>query len=421
MSVTVGSSLASQIGIVVVLAHAFGVKGMGEYGYHYAIASFFGLVSVFGFPIYLQRELSARPSEFERIHSDALSFKLLLDGVLLLLALLLPVVFELPNLTLFYLLYAARITMAYNMFFLVEFRVISAFKIESILTVAGNSLYFLLALLTAYLTSNLVFVAASLLLAQLIVLIIVIARWRRSWNSPLLQFSLCRGYQTFRTNLPYALDQGLAEFLGHMIAFLIGFSLGESALGIFQAGQRIANGVLSFASIVMGAFISSLSGLWASNRILFRDESDRVSVIFGLMGLFSLCLFSYCGSFITEILYTSEFSQLNELWPLFGGYVAVRFLASVPGILLTAAGMQKIRVVVNVASVVLILCFFNSIAGALGLVGVLLVLACSQLLILLSYKICAHFFSVRSFLNRYDMSVYVLFVGVCLFRGLVLV
>lgn len=419
MSVTVGSSLASQIGIVVVLAHAFGAKGMGEYGYHYAIASFFGLVSVFGFPIYLQRELSARPSEFERIHSDALSFKLLLDGVLLLLALLLPVVFELPNLTLFYLLYAARITMAYNMFFLVEFRVISAFKVESILTAAGNLLYFSLALLIAYFTSNLVFVATSLLLAQLIVLIIVIACWRRSWNLPLLQFSLCRGYQTFRTNLPYALDQGLGEFLGQIVVFLIGVSLGDAALGVFQAGQRIANGVLSFASVIMGAFISNLSGLWEKNRITFQNEANRVSVIFGLMGVAALYVFSYGGSFITKILYTSEFSELDRLWPLFGGYVALRFFASVPGILLTAAGKQKIRVVINLASVVLIVSLFNSVAGSLELVGVLLVLVCSQLLILLSYKICAHFLCVRSFLNRYDLPVYMLFTGVCIFKALV--
>lgn len=413
MSVTVGSSLASQIGITVVLAHVFGVEGIGEYGYHYAIASFFGLVSVFGFPVYLQRELSARPSEFERIHSDALSFKILLDGVLLLLALLVLVVFEIPNPALFCLLYVARILMAYNTFFLVEFRVVSAFKVESMLSVAGNLLYFVLALSIAFTTGSLIGVAFGLLVAQLIVLICVIICWRAKSGRRILTFTTEHLRQTFKRNFPYALDQGLTEFLGHITSFLIGLFLGTSALGIYQAGLRLANGVLTLASIVGGTFISKLSGYWSSNQSLFWRESNYAALILHGIGIGAFFGFLFGGEYLTVLLYTSEFELLNTLWPLFGLYVAAKYLTGVPGILLIAVGQQKRRVWINIGTCLTTVLFFYFAVDQLGLAGVLLLLLVSQILTIFIYTFIAGKINARSWLNLLDTPVHLLFLILC--------
>lgn len=380
MSVSVGSTMAAQIGVVVVLAQFFGVQGMGEYAFHYAMASFFGLVSVFGFPIYLQRELAACPKEFDRIHSDALSFKLLLDCALLLVALLLPFVFEVPQVWLFYLFVLVRIVMAYNTFFLVEFRVMSAFRTESLLTAAGNLLYFILALLIAYTNRSLIGVAIGLLVAQLLVFFYVIRVWRAKSSKKFLTFTTRNLRQTFKRNLPYALDQGLAEFLGQITSFLIGLFLGTAALGIYQAGLRIANGILALASIVMGAFISKLSEYWSSNRVLFKYESRRAAYLFHVVGICAFLLFWLCGPFITLFLYPPEFEALNELWPLFGLYVASRYFAAAPGLVLVAAGFQRIRVQVNFLAALVILLGARGAIGGFALPGLLWLLIGSCLL-----------------------------------------
>jgi len=412
MSVTVGSTMAAQIGVVVVLAHVFGAEGMGEYAYHYAIASFFGLISVFGFPIYLQRELAARPDDFYRIHSDALSFKLLLDASLLVVSAALPLVFKIPNVWLFYIFVLVRFLMAYNSFFLVEFRVLAAFKTESILTAAGNLLYFFFAFIIATLTSNLNGVALGFLVAQAIVLVCVITTWRAKSGRCLLAFSTNNLSQTFRKNLPYALDQGLVEFLGQITSFLIGLFLGNAMLGVYQAGLRIANGVLTLASIVMGAFISKLSEYWSSNRLLFRRESNRAALIFHSIAIGAFLFFWLGGPYLTQLLYTPEFNDLNELWPLFGLYVASRYLASVPGILLTASGQQKQRVWVNIFALAVILSLFYISVEKLGLIGVIFLIFISQVLILIIYKILASKLTVRPCHNVYDTPVYLLFVGI---------
>jgi len=387
MSVTVGSTMAAQIGVVVVLAHVFGVEGMGEYAYHYAMASFFGLISVFGFPIYLQRELAARPDDFDRIHSDALSFKLLLDASLLISASALPLIFEIPNVWLFYIFVLVRCLMAYNSFFLVEFRVMAAFKTESILTATGNLLYFFFALLIAVLTSNLNGVALGLLVAQVIVFVCVVVTWRVKSGRCLLTFSTSNLSQTFRKNLPYALDQGLAEFLGQITSFLIGLFLGNAMLGIYQAGLRIANGVLTLASIVMGAFISKLSEYWSSDRLLFRRESNRAALIFLSIAVGAFLFFLLGGPSLTKLLYTPEFNDLNELWPLFGLYVASRYLAAVPGLVLVASGYQRTRVQVNFGVTIFLLFGFKLSLDFAGLVGLLWLLILGGLITTIIYHI----------------------------------
>jgi len=394
MTITVASPMLAQIGVVVILAHFFGVEGMGLYAYHYAIASFFGLVSVFGFPVYLQRELAARPDDFDAIHSDALSFKLLLDGLLLIIALLLPFILEIPKIELFYIFVFVRFTMAYNSFFLVEFRVMEAFQTESRLAACGNFSYFIFALLAGLLTRSLEGVALGLLFAQLLVLVCVLTIWRAKSGRKLLAFTTSNLKQTFRKNLPYALDQGLAEFLGHITSFLIGLNMGAAALGIYQAGLRITNGVLSLASIVGGAFIAKMSEYWSSDRDLFRREAKRARLIFHIIGISAFLIFWVAGAYITTILYTVEFNSLNALWPLFGLYVASRYFASVPGLVLVAAGFQKVRVKVNIFSAILVLSGFKLSLSCYGLSGLLGLLCISGLFTAICYYYVIYRYSV---------------------------
>ena len=205
----------------------------------------------------------------------------------------------------------------------------------------------------------------------MIVLFCVITTWRAKSGRCLLTFSTRNIRQTFRKNLPYALDQGLAEFLGQITSFLIGLFLGNAMLGVYQAGLRIANGVLTFASIVMGAFISKLSEYWNSDRLLFRRESNRAALIFHSIAIGAFLFFWLGGPYLTEWLYTSEFNYLNELWPLFGLYVASRYMAAVPGLVLLASGYQRIRVRVNFGVTIILLLGFKMSLDLAGLTGLL--------------------------------------------------
>lgn len=385
MSVTVGSSLASQIGVVVVLADAFGVEGMGVYAFNFALASLFGLVSTFGFPVYLQRELSARIDRFDEIHNDALSLKVLIDVSLLALALIVPVIFTMDNVWLFDQLLLARILFAYSNFLLVEFRVLDDFKAESLLTVLGNLFYFFGVAAVAYGGGDLFLVGSVLLLVRLLVLLLVLRVWSKLCPGRLFAFGCRRLTATFRKNIPYSMDQGVSEFLVHSVAFIVGFVLGEFALGIYQAGMRIVSGVLTLAGIVMGTFVSKLTQLWVWDKQLYWKELRRASWLFHGVGICGFLILFFGGDLITHVLFGEAFIVLNDLWLGFALYLGIRYFAATPGLILLTAGFQNIRVAINTGSTVLIVCLLPFVLKWTELFGVITLLVVAMVFVTISY------------------------------------
>jgi len=402
MVLTNGSTLLANIGIFIAIAHIFGVEKCGSYAYHFSLASLLGLVSTFGFPIYLQRELAADRKNFAIIHSAALSLKIYIDLLLSSCALALPICLPIPDPLLFYTFFASRVLLAYSTFLCCEFRIIPAFHIESYLTAFGNSFNFICAVVAAYATHNLRYVAFGILASQSVTLLLIILVWRWKWRKPILQFSNKGLWDTLKNNFPYAIDQGLSEFIGQLISTLIGGILGNAALGLFQAGLRVANGLMNFATIVFATFISRLSSLWKTDRVRFASESNYAALAMQCLGIASGVILICCGPLLTELLYPPDFLPLNKLWPLFGLFVTSRFSAAAKGLLLTAAGFQKQRVIANAAILLVSIATFKPIAAHFNLFGVVTLQALSGFLLSLIYALIAEYYDVRRIFSRQD-------------------
>ena len=368
------------------LARLLGPASFGVFMFCMAIATLTSLPSNYGFTPFLLRKIGRRPREANRVMREVLTAKLLMSGVLGLIAATALLVTQHPESLTLLLLTLAMLIDSMTDFLNVGYRATNRFGSETRIATIAAFLQFTIVVGGTWYAPTPVSAATAFLLSRVLALLIT---WKdqHAFFSELKPTSLRQAIGTLKKAIHYAYDFILQSLFGQVDSLVLIHFLGPVAVGLHQAGMRLFQGGAQIASILGNVFIPRLSNAHKVQSISFAEQANKLQTAFIVSGaLFGLTL-ALAAQPIVHILFGREYEALIPLLPWFGLLFLVRFLGSSYGIILTSIGRQGFRARINFLSWCVILGAAWLLVPAWGNVGWLAALVAGNALLVVIYGI----------------------------------
>lgn len=346
-----GTSTAIRLGCgmltFVVMARMLGPELFGLIMFWLSVSTLVTMVANFGLTPYLLREMGANPSQANIVMNQVFAVKLLLSGLVLAGCLIsLLWVAEDQRLVFLFILFALLFD-SITEFLNVGFRATNRFSVETRIASVTAALQFVIISISLYIWKSVNVAAFSFMLSRVITMVLT---WtgQRNYFTKLRPSNINETMTCVKKTLAYAIDYFFQSLFGQIDSLVLNFYLGAAAVGIYQAGMRVFMGGAQAAPVLANVFLPKASAVALSdNQREFAKEVKNIQLVFILFGLFfglSLAALSY---YIVHYLFGSSFLSLEAILPWLGLLFFIRFFASAWGMVLTAAGFQKYRTILN--------------------------------------------------------------------------
>lgn len=184
----------------------------------------------------------------------------------------------------------------------------------------------------------------------------------------------------------WAADSGLGYLTGQIDGLFVATAFGLQAAGIYQSGARFIQAALGLVVILAAIHVPRLAKTAFQSAGVTQDEK-RMVIEFAAAGTLIGLVFWLGGPLITNLLLGSEYTAVNALWHGFAVFVAVRYMAASLGSALSARGLPLVRVVGQLAALVVVVVGFGVVAPKLGFNSVPWIMSAGAFATLVSYAI----------------------------------
>ncbi|SFU20031.1 oligosaccharide flippase family protein [Paraburkholderia aspalathi] len=385
MTVTTGVRLGANFVTLAVIARILGANKFGILMIWSGVAGLLALLCNYGFTSYVLREVGRRPSSNVTIFSGVLSSKLIVACALISLS---PIVLRYTSLhswILFATLLCAALVDTFIEFFGATLRSVGKYATESKFSLLGAVLYGGTVTSVVMLRRSELSAATAIVTARLVTAILFLLAVVRYLPGN-LTVSPRRGVEFLKKARAYAFDFGLQGLFGQIDNVIIGFFLGASSVGIFQAGMKLTIGLLQVAPIFSSVFLPKLS---SKNLVPeeFKAELKRVQIAFFSVGGVSAAAMWLFSREIVDRTFGVQYASLEAILPWFGFLFVIRMIAAGWGLALTAVGLQSSRVAVGIANWIIAIGLAVILLPRFGIIGWLYSLLISNVFVAVSYVI----------------------------------
>lgn len=356
-AVSVGSRLLVGLLLFLLLARLWGPAQFGLFSFVFSFSALLVLLVDFGFALYLLREVAASPADAARLIAEALRAKLVLmlmaTGLLVGTGLVIGPV-ALPP-ALLAPLFLAALAMSFADFFVAPLRALGRYDLEAGLVTLANGLQFALAGTVAWQGGSPMAVGWAMLLARLAYLALALGATRRVVPQLRLGAPVAAGpWATLRRAWPYGVDGMLVTAWNQLDVVVVRVLFGLQAVGLYSAGQKIVLGIGALAPVVGNVMIPRMSRLAATGAPAFWSTAAKTAATMACIGAaFGLPLMFFAQP-LADLMFGQSYEGLAGLLPLFGGVLLLRYVAASAGVVITAAGFQARRVVVQLAGLAVV-------------------------------------------------------------------
>jgi O-antigen/teichoic acid export membrane protein len=352
-AISVASRLLVSTLLFLLLARVWGPDLFGTFTFVFSVSALLMLTVDFGFSTFLLREIAADYDKAPLLIVQGLRAKLVLTAVMSAAAVILAIVLgshALP-LALFLLLLLAALLLSFAEFCNAPLRAIGRYDLETLLATAGNTLQFFMAGGIAWLGGSAVAVAGGMVVSRIVYLI---ASWRTLADAvPLLPLrQVPGGVRTTLQHLwPYGLDGAITSVWIYIDVVAVRMLFGTQVVGLYAVGQKTLYGTGALAPVVGNVMIPHLA--YKARR--HARDTWRVAILTGLLMvgigvIFAIPLIAF-PDWVVNMLFGPDFSQAAKWLPWFGAVLLVRYTTGAFGVILTAIGLQRKRVVGQVLAV----------------------------------------------------------------------
>ena len=375
--------LAGALLLFVLLARNVSLYEFGLFSKCFGVAAILGFLVDFGFSQSILRDIAKDPDAALPCISDGLSLKLAISILVLLLT---PAfLFIAPSshnpLALQTLLVGYAITNSFAEFYGVSLRATGRYTEESVLQGA----YAAILVLTILLLRPGIYETAIILIALKsahVALMHVIVRHRI--GKVTLSFSLKSWKRTAISGTPYAADAGITNISANVDVIILSSLVGLSSTGVYQAGQKLVQGMSAVALVFSNVYLPKLSRAEHKGSV-FRSNALKLTVMMVGSGAIGMALLTLFPSTLVDRLYGDSYTALKPLLPLFGLLLLLRYLNGTAGVILTAMGKQKVRVLSNALSLATLLTTSLFLVPTYGVSGMIYTLLISASVVSLFY------------------------------------
>lgn len=389
MAVTTGVRLLTGVVLFVLLARKLGPADFGLFAYWVTVTSLLSLLVDYGLTPKILREVGKEPESARKALGDALVTKLGFSVCLFPVLAVAPLVFGLDShdVVLMFSLMVAAIGFSFGDFICAPFRALGSYAEETKIVVFTSIVHFVLVYGTAILDLGLEAIAIVFAVSRLIYSITSYFSSLKVLGKPVWpKNKLACFIREAREGLYYALDMGMANLYLQIDTVLINLYLGSHAVGVYQAGAKIAQGFYTLAQIASNLYLPRFARAESSPPILAQllvESSVRLFVV----GLIGYLAFSFGANVLQERVFGHEYAELKTLFPLFGLLVFTRFYLASLGIAIAGLGFQRYRFWTTVLMCLVLAVFSPFVIPTFELDGfVLLLVGVTLAAILLFYN-----------------------------------
>lgn len=323
------------------LARTLGPADYGVVATVFAYAAIVSLLTDFGFPVTLLRDIGAQPEKAGEFLAAGLRVKTLLAAIasFILLGVLITLRLDAPLFWSSICVHLAVMAASYGDLALIALRGLGRYDREVILVWSGTILFAAILLAAAWSAPALLPMALALLLARLVQTGLAFAGLR---NMLTLRF---RGpiLPHLRSSASMAADTFLTALSGQVDVILVSLLLGLEATGLYQLGARIASYALLPSQVLAGVYTPALSALHFARKPEAPALEARMRLEFPLGGLLFGGAVAGLMPFIAPWLFGPAFALPTWAWPGFGAFIFARFATGALGIALVARRMIRAR------------------------------------------------------------------------------
>lgn len=182
----------------------------------------------------------------------------------------------------------------------------------------------------------------------------------------------------------WAADSGLGFLTGQIDGLLVPALFGLQAAGIYQSGGRFIQAALGLVAILAAVHIPRLAKVATETTRVTRGER-RMMIEFTVAGVGLGLVFWLGGPLITRVLLGPEYRAVDALWLGFSVFLAIRYMASSLGAALSARGLPLVRVVGQVAALLVVAGGLSLVSPTFGLASVPWIMSAGALATLISF------------------------------------
>lgn len=371
MTATTAIRMSISLGVFVLLARSLGPKDYGFITTVLAYAALVGLVTDFGFSIKTMRDIAATPADGGSILAASLSVKALLVGSVCLVGGLVIALSPLAPATKIAaaMLAAGLLIGSIGDLATVSYRGLGRFWGETWMVTWTSAAYGVIVGAIAFLQLDVVAVAAGYLASRLIYLGVALVNVQRLFpHHPLRVDGFRDILLSMRRTASWAIDNGLGFVNAQFASLVLAHSLGLTAAGEYQSGDRFAQGAFNTIGILTNIHITALAALPKSKAITRREI--RMVAEFAAAGAFFASLLYFGGHFISTTILGAKYKSVDALWPGFAVFVQIRFISGAFASALTARAQPIVRVCAQLTGLLTLILGFAFVVPRFGLTSV---------------------------------------------------
>lgn len=391
--ISVFSILLGRVIIFLFIAKEVGPSDFGKLSLSYALCSILGIVLDYGYPLSILKNGKKQLSEYGGVPLRVFHFKAVMSCVLSLLLILSSLASDLPIKVILLIWLSILITSFAN--------VLSTF-LKSCDKHGSDSGNALLSNVLGIIYCTLLFKDSHLELYALAFLVISIAYlfltyylYTSNFTFFFEAFSLKKLKNELSNNFYYAVDSVVQRGISFLDVIILAFFVSPAMVGLYQAGQKLMQGLLPVALVMNNVFMPLLSN--SENEVKkWKNLSVLVMLSSALIGLFLASILFFGSSIIIDCLFSDEYSSLNEYAVFFALVIILKYIASGFSIVIISMGMQRKRFFINLFSIFSFVILSSLLTNFFAINGLFYALIANAIIIVILYgSILINTFSQR--------------------------
>lgn len=343
MTATTGLRLGSGVALTVVLARVMGVDNFGQLMSWFAVGALLAVPVNYGLGPMLLREAVHQADGGLVLYRDSLGLMLAISIVITAIALPVGSYFHAPVA----LMAAMMLTHFIESFIQLNSALLRAqdkYIEETKFATIQAGLQFCIVLLASMAYPDPLVVALGFLASRIASVSILTLITKKHLNSNLAP-RFTRLSQSVRSGFHYFLDYGLFSTMQYIDVVLLKILAGPTAVGLYQAGMKVAGGINQLINIFVNATLPTLSKRLSGTKLSLAHVLQSVS-LYGTLGFILTLPLLLFPEWISATLFGPNFQGLDNVMQILGIFVIVRFIGSGSGVVLVAIGDQQMRSVI---------------------------------------------------------------------------
>ncbi|HMN79305.1 MAG TPA: oligosaccharide flippase family protein [Burkholderiaceae bacterium] len=346
----------SGVLVLVLVARLLGPQAFGVFSFGLAVASLWTAVINFGLGSFALRASAERPDLGASILGDVLLLRMMLGGVVVLLGSIEILLFRHDEAGIAFALLLALTGEAIADTHLIRLRVLRRYPAEAGIEVAV-SLIHLVVVVGVTLASPTAHSAAFAFGASRLLGLSLLQGVCRRLCGPLPRPDPRSALRTLRASFAYAIEYVALTAASQLDAVVIRLMAGAAALGIYQAGVKIVQGLLRIGPVIAIYLLPSLTSRMVAGELRIR-QAAAVPMGFALLGLVVSLPLLLFPRWIVDALYGASYEPLVALLPWFAALLLLKLTEVAAGVVVVAVGAQSAK-----TSLVLVQVLTSTIAG----------------------------------------------------------